>query len=191
MSLNKFFDTDVGQDIKLNVGADTIKCNTLESNLLNITDTLTAENVNCSLLTAEEISSDNILTQYVANYTATEGAILSNERPIFQLQFGRYVELSSYLTVSTPSNSCESFDLIFDKSSLLLPINDIGIAYRNAVGVSFGISGGETFKYNISCEGIDVNTDPTKIRLTMKKDNSTIFDVSTGLNLHWTMKLLI
>jgi len=186
MSLNKFFDTEVGQDIKLNVGADTIKCNTLESNGL-----LVNGDIDCNILTAQEISSDNILTQYVANYTATEGAILSNERPIFQLQFGRYVELSSYLTVSTPSNGCDNFDLIFDKSSLLLPINDIGIAYRNAVGVSFGISGGETFKYNISCEGIDVNTDPTKIRLTMKKYNSTIFDVSTGLNLHWTMKLLI
>lgn len=186
MSLNKFFDTDVGQDIKLNVGADTIKCNTLESNGL-----LVNGDIDCNILTAQEIASDNILTQYVANYTATEGAVLTNPRPVFQLQFGRYLELSSFVTVATPNNSCDTFDVIFDKSTLLQTINDIGIAYRNAIGVSFGISGGETFKYNISCQGIDVNSSPTTISMTMKKDNSTVFDVSTGCNLQWTMKLLI
>ena len=35
MSLNKFFDVNTGLDINMNIGADIIKCNTLETNNIN------------------------------------------------------------------------------------------------------------------------------------------------------------
>jgi len=35
MSLNKFFDVNTGQDIKLNVGATTLKCNNIDLNTIN------------------------------------------------------------------------------------------------------------------------------------------------------------
>ena len=188
MSLNKFFDTSVGQDINLNVGADTIKCNTLESNGL-----LVNGDIDCNILTAQEIASDNILTSYTANFTATEGAIITNPRLVNQLQIGNYIELTTSATLNTPSNGSDEFFISFDKSTLLknTPPASLGLLYRSAVSVAFGITGGEALKYNVSAQSIDISSDPNLITLQMKKDNSTTFTATTQGTLMVLVKILL
>ena len=193
MSLNKFFDTNVGQDINMNIGADTIKCNSLETNNLTSTGTIEASTINVDVLNPDLILSNQILTSYTANFTATEGAIITNPRLVNQLQIGNYIELTTSATLSTPSNGSDEFFISFDKSTLLknTPPASLGLLYRSAVSVAFGISGGEALKYNVSGQSVDISSDPNIITFQMKKDNSTTFTATTQGTLMVLVKILL
>lgn len=153
MSLNKFTDTATGYDLKLDVGCDELKCNSLE-----------APQINGQIPAA--------YGKYAPNFTATEGATVTFQPDVSVLGLANALYLDSKVAVNLPSNSAQTFDLIFDlpTSYTVLPDDKVSLANGTETGQP-----NSTYSLVKLGSSIDIGSSPARYTLTMKRSDGAAF----------------
>lgn len=203
MSLNKFSNDDIGYNLRLEVGADTIKCNSL-----NVVALAQVNDIKCDSLETNEVKATYIQTNtldalsdielkgkpvanfsYItANYTATNGASVPNPtQNIGVYQSGRYLTMSdNCAVVMDASNTHFTFGLEFDLPPSV-PLD--GTARRIFVS---GSGGGSTDTINVGYVVVKTNsTFPNTGRMSVifSKSNNTNFSTADTLEINWEVKI--
>jgi len=137
MSLNKFSDENTGFDLKLNVGADAVKCNTIEADTLNVSN-LTTETLEAT--TSIETPQGNITNVESTNINTT--TINGQEYPQRQAPATSIFSLDMNLG---------TYDPLFINPNSSPPFPKGGVDYMNlsvATGLNLDIATIEGGNYN-------------------------------------------
>ncbi len=164
MSLNKFTDINTGYDLKLDVGADEIKANSIEVGQIN------------GQLPAS-------YQKYAPNFTATEGATVTFQPDVAVLSIGTALYLDSKVAVNMPNNGAQTFDLVFDIPGLytVLPDDKVSLANGTETGQP-----NSTYSLVKLASSIDIGVTPARYTLTMKRSDGAPFNsaVNALTNFH-------
>jgi hypothetical protein len=170
MSLNKFSNDDTGYDLKLNVGADEMKCNTLEV-------------VNTISQGGQPISSyQNI----VANYTTTNGAVINGTtQQIGVFRSGNYMTLADNVSVIMDNtNTFFTFGIEFDLPPEV-PASGVRRIMTEGSGGSFSFNLG----YVVIKTNSTYNQGSGRLGLIFTKSDGTNFTANDQMDCSWEVKL--
>lgn len=174
MSLNKIpplpNGENVGYDLKLNVGCDTLKCNNaIVENELTI---------NGSIVNPTNFE------RITANYTTTNGASISSPtQTICAFRSGNYLRLCDNVTVTTDNTATfTTFNIEFDLPS-----------YVPVTGVTRCMTQGSGGRDGVVYTVLKVNSTYTqgsgRLSLTFIKDNNGTFNSTDQIDCQWDVTL--
>ena len=162
MSLNKFSNEDNGYALKLNIGADTLKCNQLEV-----------------LGDIEQNGVPSYLSTYgnhPANWMMTNLATISGDpaQPYGYFQRGNYLRCMDNITILTPTTGT-TFDMTFDLPSFVT--SSLNGVMTMGTGKKSDGSGYTLMKYQSSTNGTT-----QKKTISVSKMDGSAFTFQDSIN---------
>lgn len=170
MSLNKFSNDETGYDLKLNVGADEMKCNNLE-----VVGDITQG--------GQPVSSyQNI----VANYTTTNGAVINvPTQEIGVFRSGSYMVLADNVSViMDSSNTNFTFGIEFD-----LPPEVPPSGVRRIMTEGSGANSNINLGYFVIKANSQYTQGSGRLGLIFIKNDGTNFSANDQIDCSWEVKL--
>ena len=167
MSLNKFTSVDTGYDLKLDIGADEIKCNSLE-------------------IAGQPVADFQRIT---ANYTATNGATIGiPTQELGAFRSGKYLRLCDNVQVTMDNTSAfNSFALEFDVPSYV-PASGVIKQYANGSG---GRVNPSPLLYSILKKESSYVQGSGRLSIIFTKADGGVFSSADDLNVSWDVVLVL
>jgi len=167
MSLNKFTSTATGYDLQLDVGADEIKCNSLE-----VAGGPVAE-----------------FQRIPANYTTTNGAVVGiPTQNLGAFRSGNYLRLCDNVQVTmSNANTFNSFALEFDVPSYV-PASGVIKQYANGSGGRLNPS---PLLYSVLKKESSYVQGSGRLSIIFTKADGGLFSSADDLNVSWDVVLYL
>ena len=167
MSLNKFTNTEIGYELQLDVGADEIKCNSLEVAGGPVAD----------------------FQRIQANYTTTNGATVGvPTQNLGAFRSGNYLQLSDNVTVTMDNtNTFNSFALEFDVPSYV-PASGVIKQFVNGSGGRLDPS---PLLYSVIKKQSSYVQGSGRLSIIFTKVDGGLFSSADTLNLAWQVVLYL